>query len=88
MSDAKTPLQRFLDARGIPSAQLERLLRKRMKRSAPNRVQLYRWRSTESITRKNMVRVLWAVREASNDSTVRIDEIFDLDPANDANWVD
>jgi hypothetical protein len=93
MNDGKTPLQRFLDERGISSVQLERLLRERMSASgvrktstAPNRVQWYRWRSTESITRKNMVRVLWAVREAASDPTIRMDEIFDLDPTNEANW--
>jgi hypothetical protein len=35
-----------------------------------------------------MVRVLWAVREASRNSRVRIDELFDLDPDHESNWED
>lgn len=35
-----------------------------------------------------MVRLLWAIREATNDPTVRIDELFDFDPGNEANWND
>jgi hypothetical protein len=35
-----------------------------------------------------MVRILWAVRETSNDQSVRIEDLFDLDPDNEANWHD
>jgi hypothetical protein len=40
------------------------------------------------IRRKEMVRILWAVREAADNHSVRIDELFNLDPANDENWQD
>jgi hypothetical protein len=36
--------------------------------------------------RKNMVRLLWAVREAAGDATIRMEDIIDLDPDNPANW--
>jgi hypothetical protein len=35
-----------------------------------------------------MVRILWAAREAARDPNVRMEDIFDLDPNNDANWHD
>lgn len=84
----RTPLQRFLVERGIPSARLEALLEERLKGRAPSRRQFLRWRRTANIRRKDMVRILWAAREAAHDSTVRMDEIFDLDPDNEANWRD
>lgn len=85
---ARTPLERFLNERGIPSARLEALLYARMEGRAPSRRQFLRWRSTANIRRKDMVRILWAAREAAHDPTVRIDELFDLDPDNDENWRD
>jgi hypothetical protein len=84
-----TPLQRYIDAKRIPSARLEALLEKRLNRSPSSmRQQVYRWRRTGNIRRIDMVRLLWAVREATNDPTVKIDELFDFDPGNEANWND
>lgn len=84
----RTPLQGFLDMRGIPSARLEALLEKRLEGRAPSRRQFLRWRRTGNIRRQDMVRILWAAREAAHDPTVQINDIFDLDPDNDANWRD
>jgi hypothetical protein len=86
--NARTPLQSFLRARGIPSARLEALLHERLAGRAPSRRQFLRWRRTANIRRKDMVRILWAARQASQDPTLRIEELFDLDPDNDANWRD
>lgn len=83
-----TPLQRYIDAKGVPSARIEALLQKRLQKNAPSRQQVYRWRRTGNIRRVDMVRLLWAVREATNDPTVRIDELFDFDPDNAVNWSD
>lgn len=48
-----------------------------------------RWRlDRRDVRRKDMVRILWAVRLVMNDSTVRIEELFDLDPDNEDNWRD
>ena len=84
----RTPLQHFLVERGIPSARLDALLEDRLKGRAPSRRQFLRWRRTANIWRKDMIRILWAAREAAHDPTVRIHEIFDLDPENEANWRD
>lgn len=85
---APTPLQQFLVTRGIPSARLEALLEDRLKERARSRRQFLRWRRTANIRRKDMVRILWAAREAAHDPTVRMEDLFDLDPANEANWRD
>jgi hypothetical protein len=85
---AITPLQQFLVTRGIPSARLEALLEERLKGRAPSRRQFLRWRRTGNIRRKDMVRILWAAREAAHDPAVRIDDLFDVDPDNEANWRD
>jgi hypothetical protein len=84
----RTLLQRFLGQKGIPSARLEAKLRERLHGRTPSRQQLYRWRSTENIRRKDMVRILWAARELANDPDVQMAEIFDLDPENESNWRD
>lgn len=35
-----------------------------------------------------MVRILWAVREAAANPNIEIQDLFDLNPENDANWRD
>lgn len=77
----ETPLQKWLDARGLPAARVEAKLRGRLQGRAPNRRQFIRWRlGRVDIRRKDMVRILWAVREAAGDPTVRMEELFDLSP--------
>lgn len=84
-----TPLASWLRRNGIASARVEAKLRERMQGRAPSRQQFYRWRSGRvDLQRKDMVRILWAVREASNRPGVRLEELFELDPANDAIWRD
>ena len=47
-----------------------------------------RWRKDQvDIRRKQMVRILWAVRELANDENIKIEDLFDLDPANAENWL-
>lgn len=85
----ETPLQQFLAARGIPGARLEAKLRERMGDKAPDPKQVHRWRLGRSEPRRrNMVRLLWAVREAANDPSIRMEDIVDLNPENPANWSD
>jgi hypothetical protein len=59
-----------------------------MQGRAPTRNTVARWRQTENIRRKDMVRLLWAVRVASNDPSLTIEQLFDLDPDNEKNWND
>ena len=86
----ETRLQQFLDRRQIPSARVEAKLVERMTEGrAPSRRQMGRWRlGRTDVRRKDMVRILWAVREAADDAAVQIDELFDLDPENPDNWQD
>ena len=88
MATSLTRFQRAIDARGVASARVEALLRERMQGRAPTRNTVARWRQTENIRRKDMVRLLWAVRVASNDPTLTMDQLFDLDPDNEENWND
>ena len=88
MAISLTRFQRAIDARGVTSARIEALLRERMQGRAPTRNTLARWRQTENIRREDMVRLLWAVRTASNDPTLTIEQLFDLDPNNAENWND
>ena len=84
-----TPLNRWLKRKGIPSARVESKLRERLLGRAPSRQQFFRWRTGRvDPQRKDMVRIHWAVREVSNDPTVKLEELFDLDPANDDIWRD
>lgn len=86
---SETPLQRFLDARGIPSARLEAKLQERLEYRAPDQKQVHRWRlGRAEPRRKHMVRLLWAMREVANDASIRMEDIIDLDPENPANWDD
>jgi hypothetical protein len=83
-----TRLQQYLDRNGLPSAVIEAALRERLGGRAPDRKTVARWRHDRAdIRRVDMVRVLWAVREASGNDRVRMDELFDLDPDNEANWM-
>jgi hypothetical protein len=85
----ETLLQQYLDRHGIPSAVVEAALRERLGGRAPHRKTVARWRlDRRDVRRKDMVRILWAVRSVSGDSDVRIDELFDLDPDNPVNWRD
>lgn len=82
-------LQQYLDRNRIPAALVEATLRGRLGGRAPDRKTLARWRHERvDIRRKDMVRVLWAVRAACGNPNVRIDELFDLNPDNDCNWRD
>jgi hypothetical protein len=88
-SRAGTLLQQYLDRNAIPSARLESTLRERLGGRAPDRKTMARWRQQRAdIRRKDMVRILWALRIASGNPHLRMDEIFDLDPNNDDNWRD
>ena len=93
MSEKPTPprtlLQRFLRERRIPSARFEAELRDRMGAAARSRRQVERWRLAKvDIRRKDMVRILWAVRRAANDPDIQLGDLFDLDPNNPDNWID
>lgn len=74
-----TLLQQYLLRAGIPA---------RVEAAAKvSRQQMRRWRAGRSdIRRKYMVRVLGAVRTVSGNPDVRMEELFDLDPANPENW--
>ena len=85
----ETMLQQYLDRNGIPSAAVEAALRERIGGRAPHRKTVARWRlDRRDVRRKDMVRILWAVRFASSNPLVRIEELFDLDPDNPDNWID
>lgn len=87
--EVETPLQQYLDRNGISSSRVEAILRERLGGRAPDRKTVRRWRlRRRDIRRKDMVRILWAVRTASGNPTVRMDELFDLDPENEDNWRD
>lgn len=88
MTEALTRFQEFIAMRGVASAHVERLLRERIQGRAPSRNTVYRWRQTANIRRKDMVRLLWAVRVASNDPNITIEQLFDFDPENEDNWRD
>jgi hypothetical protein len=84
---AETLLQRYLDTNGIASARIEAKLREKLHGRAPSRQQFSRWRlGRVDIRRKEMIRILWAVRVVSENDNVRIEELFDLDPVNTENW--
>lgn len=86
---AETLLQQFLDANGIASARVEAKLHDKLQGRAPSRQQFSRWRlGRVDIRRKDMVRILWAVRKASNNESVCMDELFNLDPASEEIWQD
>lgn len=85
----ETLLQQYLDSNGIPSARVEAKLRERLHGRSPSRQQFVRWRlGRAEIRRKDMVRILWAVREASDNPNIGIEELFNLDPENQENWRD
>jgi len=85
----ETLLEHVLKTRGISPAGLLDKLRERMGDRAPDERQLRRWRfGRAEPVRKNMVRTLWAVREAAKDASIRIEDLFDFDPTNPANWED
>ena len=84
-----TPLQQYLERHGIPAARIETKLRARLHGRAPSRQQFGRWRlGRVEPQRKDMVRILWAVREVSANPNIEIEELFDLNPENDENWHD
>jgi hypothetical protein len=69
----KTPLQAFLDARGIPSARVE-------SKGRFSRRQMARWRAGESDIRlRQMIRVLRTIRSITGER-IQMHEIFALDP--------
>ncbi len=85
----ETPLQKWLDDHRVPAGRVEATLRERLHGRAPSRQQFGRWRlGRVDIRRKDMVRVLWAVRQITGDADLRIEELFDLDPEHDHNWDD
>lgn len=84
-----TPLQQYLDDHDIPAAQVEAVLRARLEGRAPSRRQLLRWRlGRVEPQRKQMVRILWAIRELSRNPSLTIEAIFDFEPGNEENWRD
>jgi hypothetical protein len=85
----KTPLQAFLDRRGIPSARIEARLRDRLQGRAPGRRKMARIRlGRVDPRRKEMIQILWAVREAAEDADVRLQDLFNIDPSDPENWQD
>lgn len=85
----ETLLQKWLDDHGVPAARVQAKLQERLQGRAPSRQQLARWRlGRVDIRRKIMVRILWAVREVSNNPTVRLEELFDLVPEHEETWQD
>jgi len=82
-----TRFQQFLDKRNIPSAQVEAKLRERLKGSAPGRRKMARIRlgRTDPV-RRDMVYILWAVREVADDPSVQMEDLFNLDANDPANW--
>ena len=77
----------YLNSHRIPSAVVEAKLRERLGGRAPDRKMVARWRLDRGdIRRKDMVRILWAVRMASANPNVQMEEFFDLDPDNEDNW--
>jgi len=84
-----TPLQIALDIRNITAAAVERKLREVLAGRAPSRQQLGRWRlGSVDIRRKDMVRILWAVRQVAQDETIQLGELFAIDPSADEIWRD
>jgi hypothetical protein len=85
----ETRLQQYLDRNGLPSAVVEAALRERIGGRAPHRKTVARWRlERRDVRRKDMVRILWAVRAVSGNANVHMEELFDLDPDNPDNWQD
>lgn len=85
----ETLLQRYLETHGIPAARIESKLRERLHGRCPSRQQFGRWRLGRTDTRrKDMARILWAVREVAGNPAVGIEELFDLDPASADIWLD
>jgi hypothetical protein len=82
-------LQEWLVRNAIPSARLEAKLRERLQGRAPSRQQVLRWRRHGvDMRRKDMVRVLWAAREISNDHNLQLQDLFNVDPGSDEIWMD
>jgi len=80
-AEPKTLLQSYLDRNGIPAAWVE-------KEGPFARETFRRWRLGQvEMRRKQMVRVLGVLQRITK-KPIRIDEIFDLDPANPDNWID
>lgn len=89
MAATPTRLQEALKRLGIPSARVEAKLRERMGGNAPSRRQMLRWRLNRvDVRRKDMVRILWAVREVKQDQSIQMHDLFDLDPDTPENWID
>ena len=79
----------YLRNRAVPLSRVEATLRRRLGLRAPDRKTFRRWmRSGGNVKRKDMLRLLWAVRETLSDSTVQLAELFDMDPDSERNWQD
>jgi hypothetical protein len=84
-----TPLERLLNERNISPARLAAKLRERLGDQTPKDQIMRRWRfGRAEPRRKNWIRLLWAIRELANDSSIQIADIVDLDPDNTENWKD
>jgi hypothetical protein len=84
-----TLLQEWLKIHGLPSARVEKKLQEKLHGRAPSRRQFARWRQGRvDIRRKDMVRILWAIREVTDDQSISIGELFCLDPADAEIWQD
>jgi hypothetical protein len=87
--NSPTLLQQWLNVRGVPSARVERKLQEKLHGRAPSRRQFARWRQGRvDIRRKDMVRILWVIREVTADPSIRIEELFGLDPGDAEIWKD
>lgn len=82
-----TLFESLLRRRGIRPARLEAKLREKLRHRSPDRKQLARWRlGKNEPRRKEMVRLLWAVREVTGDHNIQIYDLFDFDVHNPDNW--
>jgi hypothetical protein len=82
-----TRFQQFLDKRNIPSARIETKLQERLEGIAPGRRKMARIRLDRTDpTRKDMVYILWAVREVAADPGLQMEDLFNLDANDPANW--
>lgn len=87
--ESLTLLQQWLKHHGVPSARVEKKLQERLHGRAPSRRQFARWRQGRvDVRSKDMVRILWAIREVTDDPSIRIEELFCLDPADAEIWKD
>ena len=78
----------YLRQRAIPIGRVDAALRRRLGSRAPDIKTFRRWVKLGNVKRKDMLRVLWAVRETLGDQSVQLADLFDLNPDDERNWID